>query len=104
MLKLSEYLGSYINKEGETIYYYRPTLPRDCQPYFGFLDIDKDPEVYKVEILEIPGTISYITSYFHTKFPNLKKLIVLPVVLPDVFCGIKDLCSHIFFGILGVCM
>lgn len=103
MLKLSEYLGNYFNKEGEKVYYYRPTLPRDCPQYFGFLDIDKDLEVDKVEVLEIPGTLSYITSYFHTKFPNLKKLIVLPVVLPDVFRSFEDAYSPIFFGHAAFC-
>ena len=83
MLKLSEYLGSYINKEGEKVYYYCPTLPRSCSQYFHFLDVGKDPEINNVEVLKIPGTISYITSYFHTIFPNLKKLIVLPEVLLD---------------------
>lgn len=103
MLKLSEYLGNYINKEGEKVYYYRPTLPRDCQPYFGFLDIDNDPEVDKVEILEIPGTLSYIISYFHTSFPNLKKLIVLPSVLPYELCGQDAESDPIFFGHKAFC-
>ena len=82
MLKLSEYLGKYINDKGETVYYYRPSLGEGIGPE-PFTQINEDPEILKVEILEIPGTLSYMNYTFPTTFPNLKKLILYPSLVSD---------------------
>ncbi len=77
-MKLSEYLGNYINDKGEKVYYYRPTIISDDYsiPYIGITS-----EHEEVEILEIHGAMTCLSSPaweagIETQFPNLKKLII----------------------------
>ena len=77
-MKLSEYLGNYINDKGEKVYYYRPTIISDDYsiPYIGITS-----EHEEVEILEIHGAMTCLSSPaweagIETQFPNLKKLIM----------------------------
>ena len=80
MMKLSEYLGNYINDKGEKIYYYHPTI---VDSSYLMPRVDNTAELDDVEILEIHGAMTYLTSPeweagIETKFPNLKKLIIHP--------------------------
>ena len=76
MLKLSEYLGTYINKEGETIYYYRPSIT-SCSDSSLWIDIEpQKEEIAKIETIDIPYSMNLMMGGMAAGFPNLKKLII----------------------------
>ena len=82
--RFKDFFFFFTNEEGEVIYHFRSSLRGDITPYFPLYDKD-DPEVNKVETIQISEHIRYLDSRAACDFPNLQKIIVKPDTHPLAF-------------------